>query len=167
MMAQLSDLTRPVVRTGTGFHRHDAPGLRCYGTEKLHATDALAKEYMPGTIRSVHLEHVFHDVKPIVVACSKDASFGGDSTPPLWHTDTVGGRPTPSPIEPVPAGIVNGRCGWKPASARFPRRVRGQLAPFTGLGNGRLWRVTCFSETPYPFACASDAHSDSIAVPPK
>jgi hypothetical protein len=29
MMAQLRDLTRPVVRTGTGFHRHDAPGLRC------------------------------------------------------------------------------------------------------------------------------------------
>ena len=29
MMAQLSGLTRPVVRTGTGLHRHDTPGLRC------------------------------------------------------------------------------------------------------------------------------------------
>src|SRR5215472_17910468 len=29
MMAQLTDLTRPVVRAGTGFHRDDAPGLRC------------------------------------------------------------------------------------------------------------------------------------------
>ena len=28
-MAQLSDLTRPVMRTGAGFHRDDAPGLRC------------------------------------------------------------------------------------------------------------------------------------------
>src|SRR5499425_396615 len=63
MMAQLSDLTRPVVRTGTGFHRHDAPGLRGEETEKLRASDPLAKEHMPGTIRSMHLEHVFRDVQ--------------------------------------------------------------------------------------------------------
>src|SRR5215469_1103687 len=63
MMAQLSDLTRPVVRTGTGFHRHDAPGLRCQKTEKLHASNALAKEHIPGTIRSMHLEHVLRDVQ--------------------------------------------------------------------------------------------------------
>ena len=167
MMAQLSDLTRPVVRTGTGFHRHDAPGLRCYGTEKLHASDALAKEYMPGTLRSVHLEHVFRDVQT-----DRGSLLHGRLLWRRFDTATLAhryrrGASTPSPIEPVPAGIVNGRCGWKPASARFPRRVRGQLAPFIGLGNGRLWRVTCFSETAYPFACASDAHSDSIAVPPK
>src|SRR6516162_10936026 len=47
VMTQLSDLTRPVVRTGTGFHRHDALGLSCKKTEKLHASDALAKEHMP------------------------------------------------------------------------------------------------------------------------
>src|SRR5689334_5911296 len=29
MMAQLSDFTRPVVRAGAGFHRDDAPRLRC------------------------------------------------------------------------------------------------------------------------------------------
>src|SRR5262249_19368835 len=63
MMAQLSDLTRPVVRTGTGFHRHHAPGLRCQKTEKLHASNALAKQHMPGTIRSMHLEHVLRDVQ--------------------------------------------------------------------------------------------------------
>src|SRR5215831_10193073 len=32
-----------------------------------------------------------------LVACSMDASFGGSSTPPPWHTDAVGGRP------PVPS----------------------------------------------------------------
>src|SRR5690242_5661912 len=63
LMAQLSDLTRPVVRTGTGFQRHDALGLPCEETEKLHASDALAKEHTPGTIRSMHLEHVFPDVQ--------------------------------------------------------------------------------------------------------
>src|SRR5262245_18233898 len=63
MMAQLSDLARPVVRAGTGFHRYHAPGLCCQETEKPHASDALAKEHTPGTIRSMHLEHVFRDVQ--------------------------------------------------------------------------------------------------------
>src|SRR5215471_6451393 len=49
--------------------------------------------------------------KPIVVACSMDASFGGSSTTPPWHTDAVGGRPPHHPIEPIPAGIANGRSG--------------------------------------------------------
>src|SRR5262249_28199622 len=63
MMAQLSDLTRPVVRAGTGFHRNDAPRLRCYETEKLRASDALAEQHMPGSIRSMQVEHVFRDVQ--------------------------------------------------------------------------------------------------------
>src|SRR6516225_2102893 len=40
--------------------------------------------------------------KPIVLTCSTDASFGGSSTPPLWHADAVGGRPPHHPTEPVP-----------------------------------------------------------------
>src|SRR6516165_5165981 len=63
MMAQLSDLTRPVVRAGTGFHRNDTRGLRREKTEKLPASDALAKQHMPGTIRSMYLEHVLRDVQ--------------------------------------------------------------------------------------------------------
>src|ERR1700746_2518862 len=35
--------------------------------------------------------------KPIVLTCSTDASFGGSSTPPLWHADAVGGRPLHHP----------------------------------------------------------------------
>src|SRR5262249_23612055 len=35
--------------------------------------------------------------KPIVVACSMDASFGGSSTPSPWHTNAVGGRPPHHP----------------------------------------------------------------------
>src|SRR6516225_7438013 len=43
--------------------------------------------------------------KPIVVACSMDASFGGSSTPSPWHIDAVGGRPPHHPAEPIPTGI--------------------------------------------------------------
>src|SRR5215471_18390050 len=49
--------------------------------------------------------------KPIVVACSMDASFGGSSTPPPWHTDAVRGRPPHHPIEPFPTDVANGRSG--------------------------------------------------------
>src|SRR6516165_12649107 len=62
-MTQFADHSFPVVRAGTGFHRDDARGLRCQETEKLPAGDALAEQHMPGTIRSMHLEHVFRDVQ--------------------------------------------------------------------------------------------------------
>src|SRR5262249_43918956 len=42
--------------------------------------------------------------KPIVVACSMDASFGGSLTPPPWHTDAVGGRPLHHPDPTSGAG---------------------------------------------------------------
>src|ERR1700746_1688538 len=74
MMAQLSDLTRPVMRTGTRFHRDDAPGLRCQETEKLYASAALAKEHMAGGIRPVRVENVLRDVQTDCVACFTDAS---------------------------------------------------------------------------------------------
>src|SRR5215472_7713989 len=51
--------------------------------------------------------------KPIVVACSMDASFGGSLTPSPWHTDAVGGRPLHHPyIKLLDEGadvIVGGR----------------------------------------------------------
>src|SRR6516225_9879786 len=98
MMAQLGDLTRPVVRTGTGFHRDDARGLRCEETEKLHASDALAKEHMPGAIRSMHLKHMFRDVQT-----DRGSLLHGRLL--RWQFDTVTlahrcrrGASTPSPI---------------------------------------------------------------------
>jgi hypothetical protein len=50
------------VRAGTGFHRNDTRGLRREKTEKLPASDALAEQHMPGSIRSMYLEHVLRDV---------------------------------------------------------------------------------------------------------
>src|SRR5215470_19073527 len=64
--------------------------------------------------------------KPIVVACSMDASFGGTSTPPPWHTDAVGGRPLHHPTEPFPTDVANGRyggmgchCHWLPTRSHL------------------------------------------------
>src|SRR3954469_21376639 len=36
---------------------------------------------------------LFARSKPIVLTCPMDASLTGYSTPPLWHTKAVGGRP--------------------------------------------------------------------------
>src|SRR5262249_41320967 len=99
MMAQLSDLTRPVVRAGTGFHRNDAPRLRCYETEKLRASDALAEQHMPGSIRSMQVEHVFRDVQT-----DRGSLLHGRLL--RWQFDTATlahrcrrGASTPSPIQ--------------------------------------------------------------------
>src|SRR6516164_3890065 len=59
--------------------------------------------------------------KPIVVACSMDASFGGSSTPSPWHTDAVGGRP---PHHPPFAGY------WRASSI-----IDDKMLPQTG-GDG-------------------------------
>src|SRR6516165_2610209 len=116
VMAQLTDLTRPVVRTGTGFHRDDAPGLRCEKTEKLHASDALAKEHMPGTIRSMHLEHLLRDVQT-----DRGSLLHGRLL--RWQFDTVTlarrcrrGASTPSPRRSMCAMTV-------PDWAEFPTRL--------------------------------------------
>src|SRR5215469_3565047 len=120
MMAQLSNLTRPVVCTGTGFHRHDAPGLRCQKTEKPHASNALAKDHMPGTIRSMHLEHVFPDVQTDRGSLLHGRLLRWQLTPSPWHTDAVGG------VHPItPSGLP----AWVPTVRFYLLAPRSPFLP--------------------------------------
>src|SRR5215472_8093800 len=106
MMAQLSDLTRPVVRAGTGFHRHDAPACAARKLRSFARVTRLRKSTCPAPSAPCTWNTCFAMSKPIVVACSMDASFGGSSTPSPWHTDAVGGRPPHHPKPPFArAGI--------------------------------------------------------------
>src|SRR5262252_3899899 len=113
-------LTRPVVRAGTGFHRDDAPRLRCQETEKLHASDGLAKEHMPGTIRSMHLEHVLRDVQT-----DRGNLLHGRllrwqfDTVHLWHTDAVGGGPPHHSTPPMLKPKTDGGYGATVAASRW------------------------------------------------
>src|SRR5215469_5000288 len=106
MMAQLTDLTRPIMRAGAGLHRHDAPGLRGEETEKLRASDPLAKEHMPGTIRSMHLKHVFRDVQT-----DRGSLLHGRLLWWLFDTVTLAhrcrrGASTPSPKRNLPPDLM-------------------------------------------------------------
>src|SRR5215813_164522 len=122
MMAQLSDLTRPVVRPGTGFHRNDAPRLRCYETEKLRASDALAEQHMPGSIRSMQVEHVFRDVQT-----DRGSLLHGRLL--RWQFDTATlahrcrrGASTPSPSCANPGCLGEGQLrGILASSRQYPR----------------------------------------------
>src|SRR5262249_50001220 len=62
-MAQLADLTGPVVSAGASFHRDDARRLQRQKTNKLWAGHASTQQRMPGSIRSMHLEYVLRDVQ--------------------------------------------------------------------------------------------------------
>src|SRR5215831_6081051 len=77
--------------------------------------------------------------RPIVVACSMDASFGGSSTPSPWHTDAVGGRPPHHPTQPVavppPDDGIGGARGWRGAEPERP--VSDRSADLCcGIGGG-------------------------------
>src|SRR5262252_5329990 len=72
--------------------------------------------------------------KPIVVACSMDASFRGGSTPSPWHTDAVGGRPPHHPAQPKAIRVGTFRSGLKHdilelLAAREAIEIGGHHAP--------------------------------------
>src|SRR6516164_6557126 len=63
-MTQLADLSCPVVRAGTGFHRDDAGRLCREKGNELPASNALAEQNLAGGIGPMCLEHVLRDVQP-------------------------------------------------------------------------------------------------------
>src|SRR5262249_41738115 len=82
--------------------------------------------------------------KPIVVACSMDASFGGSSTPSPWHADAVGGRPPhhPKGITSVKRTlVVDARSGQHLGLREIRRRpVGGEDACVRSFGS---WSYGC------------------------
>src|SRR5215469_10567349 len=57
---------------------------------------------MPGTVRSMHLEHVLRDVQTDRGSLRHGRLLWvAVSTPSPWHTDAVGGRPLHHPLLPM------------------------------------------------------------------
>src|SRR5262249_2582632 len=104
-MAKLADLTRPVVSTATGFHRHDARWPTSEKHKHLLAPQPLAEYHLSRRIRSVCLKHALRQVQ------TDRANFRHGTppvqwspTPPLWHTKAVEEASTPS--RPGPTGVI-------------------------------------------------------------
>jgi hypothetical protein len=62
-VAQLVDLTPPVVRPGASLHRDNAGRLCCEEPKQLRPHETLAEQHMAGGIRPMRLENVLRDVQ--------------------------------------------------------------------------------------------------------
>ena len=71
----------------------------------------LRKEHVPGSIRSMHLEHVLRDVQTDCGSLLNGRLLWWQLDTATWHTDAVRGRPLHHPTEPFPPDVANGRYG--------------------------------------------------------
>jgi hypothetical protein len=62
-VAKRLKLTSPVMRPGTGLHRHGAAGLHGEEFNQLRPGKTLAEDHVTGFIRTMRLENVFGDIK--------------------------------------------------------------------------------------------------------
>src|SRR5215469_4378107 len=88
-----------------GVRRDQAPMMaQCTETEKLHASDALAEQHMPGCVCSMHLEYVLRDVQT-----DRDSLLHGRLL--RWQFDTV--------------TLAHRSAGWHTSSAGSTHEGRG------------------------------------------
>src|SRR5215467_6558715 len=97
-MTQFADLSCPVVRAGTGFHRDDTGRLCREKADELPASNALAEHNLAGGIGPMHLEHVLRDVQADRGNLRHGRLLQCDgSTPSPWHADAIRGCPLHHP----------------------------------------------------------------------
>jgi hypothetical protein len=111
------------VRPGCG--RKTAAGL--YGSSRRKST-------CPAASAPCTWNTCFAMSKPIVLACSTDASFGRSSTPSPWHKDAVGGRPPHHPTvsqgRPAQSRLgVKGGCRRQAVGTAGPELRKYRVRP--------------------------------------
>src|SRR3954447_21650278 len=93
-MPEHADLARPIMGAATGLQGDRAGGGwaakngRTWLRRSLLRNTTAPEASAPWTWKML-----FARSKPIVLTCPMDASLEWCSTPPLWHTKAVGGRP--------------------------------------------------------------------------
>ena len=96
-MAQLRQLTRPIVRRGTGLHADDARRQSLEERHNLAAAKLLSDDDLLGPVNAVNLEHVLGDIQTnrgnLHVDGSPDVIRLRRTT--LWHFDAGSGRRPP------------------------------------------------------------------------
>src|SRR6478736_5198437 len=97
LVAQLRQLTRPIVRRGTGLHADDARRQSFEERHNLAAAKLLSDDDLLGPVNAVNLEHVLGDIQTdrgnLHVDGSPDVIRLRRTT--LWHFDAGSGRRPP------------------------------------------------------------------------
>src|SRR4051794_26409019 len=100
-MAELGDLTPPVVGAATGLHGHRTGRQRCQEREKLAAAQLLAKDNRARAVSPMELKDVFGEIEADGANLVHGRLLEWALTPPLWHAEAVGGVHTIRPVRPV------------------------------------------------------------------
>src|SRR3954470_18038191 len=131
-MAELGDLTPPVVGAATGLHGHRAGRERGQEREELAAAQLLAKDHRPRAVSPMELKDVFGEIEADGANLVHERLLEWALTPPLWHAEAVGGVHSIRPAGTAPAP--------RPASAgadAIGRIISTRDTPHTSFGRCR------------------------------
>src|SRR5215212_2744798 len=90
-MAELGDLTPPVVGAATGLHGHRAGRERGQECEELAAAQLLAKDHRARAVSPMELKDVLGEIEADGAHLVHGRLLEWALTPPLWHAEAVGG----------------------------------------------------------------------------
>src|SRR4051794_40101665 len=92
-MAELGDLTPPVVGARTRLHGHRTGRQRCQEREELAAAQLFAKDHRARAVSPMELKDVFGEIETDGANLVHGRLLEWALTPPLSHAEAVGGRP--------------------------------------------------------------------------
>src|SRR4051812_2397929 len=91
-MAELGDLTPPVVGARTRLHGHRTGRQRGQERQKLAAAQLLAKDHRARAVSPMELKDVLGEIEADRANLVHGRLLEWALTPPLWHAEAVGGR---------------------------------------------------------------------------
>src|SRR3954470_7289734 len=130
-VAELGNLTPPVVSAATGLHGHRAGRERCQEREELAAAQLLAKDNSSRAVGSVQLKDVLGEIQSDGAHLVHGRLLEWPATPPLWHTTAAGG------VHTITAAARPGSCAARPPTPRPPRPKTRPSSCRAGAGSRR------------------------------
>jgi hypothetical protein len=81
------------MRSAARLQRYGAPGLTYEEIEQLATGQLPAEDHRTALIGAVGMKNVLGDIQTNCDSLRHGRLLSGESTPPFWHIDAVGGRP--------------------------------------------------------------------------
>src|SRR6478736_5485924 len=135
LVAQLRQLTRPIVRRGTGLHADDARRQSFEERHNLAAAKLLSDDDLLGPVNAVNLEHVLGDIQTdrgnLHVDGSLDVIRLRRTT--LWHFDA--GERAPSTTSKSSGTVVVKSPKMIDRACALRKRARSISSPAENISN--------------------------------